>query len=139
MTDGAMQSVPEASFILLVEDEDLLRSIFVRALKQAGHAKVEDFQTAEEAQGRVANGVPSVMIVDYHLPGISGIELVRWFRASQNKTIASVPIIVLSGSVLDNDEKGALQAGADAYLLKPCHLRDLLDAVKRLTRDRKTR
>lgn len=112
--------------ILLVEDNPDDVFLFGYNLKAAGvRTPVEVFENSasamrrfeEAARARYADAWPAMAFIDMHLPCISGMELLQWMRA--RGMLARVPVVIMSGSVLDGDMDMALREGAYAYVAKP--------------------
>ncbi|MEX2575946.1 MAG: phosphate regulon transcriptional regulator PhoB [Halofilum sp. (in: g-proteobacteria)] len=117
--------------ILLVEDEAEIREMISRVLAREGF---EVFTAADAVEGhqRIAERVPDLMLVDWMLPGTSGIELVR--RCRQDELTAEVPVIMLTARVEENDRVHGLEAGADDYVIKPFSPRELAARIRAVLR-----
>ena len=113
-----------APLILVVEDDPAIASLVSTALETRGwgHAVA---QTGAAAIACAAERSPSVILLDLGLPDIDGIEVVRRVR-----TWSETPIIVVSARGEDADKIGALDAGADDYLVKPFSVGELLARVR---------
>lgn len=113
--------------IILVEDHDSVRRSLGRALRAAGFA-VKSFASAEELleipSGEIA---ADCLLIDVHLPGLSGQQLYEELR----KRGLQVPAICMSSDHSDRARAAALQSGAVAFLLKPFEIGSLLDALDR--------
>ena len=70
---------------------------------------------------------PDLILMDIQLPGINGIEALKILRA--DPTTASIPVIAVTASVMQQDRKIITEAGFDAYVSKPINLKEFLDAV----------
>ena len=113
-----------APLILVVEDDPAIASLVSTALETRGwgHAVA---QTGAAAIACAAERSPSVILLDLGLPDMDGIEVVRRVR-----TWSETPIIVVSARGEDADKIGALDAGADDYLVKPFSVGELLARVR---------
>lgn len=120
MTQGAR--------ILIVDDESHIRRSLHVNLESKGYA-VEVAETGEQALAAFVNRHPDVMIVDWLLPGINGVEVTRQVRES-----SSIPIIVLSAIGDERHKVEALEAGADDYMTKPFGMDELLARIRSLLR-----
>ena len=117
--------------VLVIDDDPVIRSLIGDILRSLGHAVINAQSGAEGLQA-LAEGQAQIVILDYQLPDMSGLEVLRKARACpQNK---SLPIILLSAS----DDRGlhslARQAGADACLEKPFKLEEFVQALTSLSR-----
>ncbi len=79
---------------------------------------------------RAAHPFPDLVVLDLKLPGLSGFEVLAWVRAQEK--LKELPIVVLSGSWLDEDRRRAEALGATGYLVKSCLYNDVAEAVLRL-------
>ena len=116
MPESDTQSDADAKrFILLVEDDEFLRSLVVRKLEEAGYG-VAVAKDGEEALRLAGETVPDLLLLDLVLPGFSGFELVAKLR--QNDATAKIPFIVLSNSSETQSKKQSQDLGAAGYLVK---------------------
>lgn len=119
--------------IILVEDNFALRLSLGASLRQAGY-EVLPFGSAEEADAAVAVAEPAAAVVDWMLPGQSGIDLLRsWRQAGRG-----FPVIVLTARDAVDDRVQGLDAGADDYLVKPFATEELLARIRVCLRGRAT-
>ena len=119
------------SRILVVEDESAIAELVAINLRHAGF-EVALAADAEEAQAEVDRVVPDLVILDWMLPGQSGLQLARRWRA-QARTRA-LPVIMLTARALDADKVSGLDAGADDYLTKPFSTAELMARIRALLR-----
>ena len=124
---GAVEAAP--ALILVADDDEQVRSLATRVLADAG------YEVAAAAEGRQALRLahrlkPSLVVLDVDMPGLSGLEVARRIRAT--KTIAQTPILVASAGAGQSNVAAAIEAGADAYLVKPFKLTELLALVRLL-------
>lgn len=110
--------------ILLVEDEPQLRR-FLRPMLQAQNYRLVEAETAREGATLARSHNPDVVLLDLGLPDGDGVEVTRQIRAW-----SSVPIIVISARGKEQDKVGALDAGADDYLIKPFGSAELLARLR---------
>lgn len=122
-----------AANILLVEDEPAIQELIAFNLTQAGH-HVLRASTAEAAITLVRNALPDLVLLDWMLPGASGIEVARKLRSDERTR--SVPIIMLTARSDEQDKISGLEAGADDYVTKPFSPRELLARIKAVLRRR---
>ncbi|MCE1170817.1 phosphate regulon transcriptional regulator PhoB [Azovibrio restrictus] len=122
-----------AANILVVEDEPAIQELIAANLQLAGHSvlRAED---GEQALSHVRDAVPDVILLDWMLPGVSGIQLARRFRADERTR--DVPIIMLTARSEEVDKVAGLEAGADDYVTKPFSPRELMARIKAVLRRR---
>ncbi|MFN3704353.1 phosphate regulon transcriptional regulator PhoB [Thermomonas sp.] len=117
--------------ILIVEDEPAIRDMLAYALRKGDYAPLLAAD-AREAQERIAERVPDLILLDWMLPGTSGLELARrWRRETLTRDI---PIIMLTARGEENDRVGGLEAGVDDYVVKPFSARELLARIRAVLR-----
>ncbi len=115
--------------VLLVEDEQAVRRAFARALTADGFA-VDETDTAESALALANGGGYDIIVLDMTLPSRDG----AWFIESLRSRGLETPIMVSSGRGADSDVEGALDAGADEYVIKPVSATTLSARVRALAR-----
>jgi len=113
-----------AANILLVEDEPAIQELIAVNLQHAGHHVIRA-RDAEGALGIVKSALPDLLLIDWMLPGMSGVSLARQLR--QEERTRQIPIIMLTARSDDFDVVAGLEAGADDYVAKPVEPR-VLDA-----------
>ena len=119
--------------VLIVEDEPAIRELLRVNLNQAGHTTVET-SSAEQAGAAIVKSLPDLILLDWMLPGASGIELARKLKSSEHTK--SVPIIMLTARGEEQDKVAGLETGADDYITKPFSPRELLARIKAVLRRR---
>ena len=117
------------SKILVVEDEIELAEQVRRALSREQHM-VEVVHDGQSALDHLRVSQYDLLVLDWMMPKMSGIEVCKWQRNRGDKT----PILMLTARVEIDDKEKGLDAGADDYLTKPFHLRELLARVRALLR-----
>ena len=117
--------------ILIVEDEAAIRQMVCLALTQAGYGCMEAAD-ANEAQAKIVQEVPDLVLLDWMLPGVSGVEYAR--RLRREKLTQKIPVIMLTARVEEEDKVRGLESGADDYITKPFSTRELLARIKALLR-----
>jgi two-component system phosphate regulon response regulator PhoB len=122
-----------AATVLVVEDEPAIQELIAYNLKQAGHQPLRA-DSAEEALRLVQEALPDLVLLDWMLPGVSGIELARRLRS--DKRTKTVPIIMLTARVDEQDKLTGLDTGCDDYITKPFSPRELNARVKAVLRRR---
>jgi two-component system phosphate regulon response regulator PhoB len=117
--------------ILLIEDEAAIREMTAMALERAGY-QVSEAVDASQAERLLSDGVPDLILLDWMLPGSSGIELARRFR--REEYTREVPIIMLTARSEEDDRIRGLESGADDYVTKPFSPRELIARIKAVLR-----
>jgi len=117
--------------ILIVEDEEPLTLLLRYNLEAEGY-QVDIAARGDEAEIRLKESPPDLVVLDWMLPGISGIELCRRLRARSDTE--RLPIIMLTARGEESERVRGLATGADDYLVKPFSVPELLARVKALLR-----
>ncbi|MGE0080267.1 MAG: phosphate regulon transcriptional regulator PhoB [Thiohalomonadaceae bacterium] len=120
-----------ASNILVVEDEAAIRAMVAMALERADFV-VREAADAHEADRAIADRRPDLILLDWMLPGTSGIELAR--RLRRDEYTRDVPIIMLTARGEEDDRVRGLDVGCDDYMTKPFSPRELVARIKALLR-----
>ena len=119
--------------ILVVEDEPSIQELIAACLQHAGH-KVLRANSAEDAMRLVKVNLPDIVLLDWMLPGMSGIRYAQRLRADERTR--ELPIIMLTARSEEHDKVTGLEAGADDYLTKPFSPRELMARIKAVLRRR---
>jgi two-component system phosphate regulon response regulator PhoB len=119
------------SRVLVVEDESAIAELISINLRHAGF-EVTIATTAEQAQNEVDRVLPDLVVLDWMLPGQSGLALAKRWR-SQSRT-RELPIIMLTARAEEADKIAGLDAGADDYLSKPFSTNELLARIRAVLR-----
>jgi two-component system phosphate regulon response regulator PhoB len=119
--------------ILVVEDEPAIQELISYNLAQAGHELLKA-DSAEQALRLVQAALPDLILLDWMLPGISGVEFARRLRS--DRRTRQIPIIMLTARSDEQDKLTGLDTGADDYVTKPFSPRELNARVKAVLRRR---
>ncbi len=122
-----------SSVILVVEDEPAIQELVAVNLEHAGH-EVWRAASAEEADAMVRDALPDVILLDWMLPGTSGLAYARRLRGAERTR--RIPIIMLTARAEERDKVEGLETGADDYLTKPFSPKELLARIKAVLRRR---
>lgn len=118
--------------ILVVEDEEAIQEMLVMVLEQADF-NVIAVASAEQAQHSLADNTrPDLVLLDWMLPGISGVELAR--RLKNDDLYRNLPIILLTARGEEEDKVRGLEIGADDYVTKPFSPKELIARIKAVLR-----
>ncbi len=115
------------SLILIVEDNDKNMKLVRDVLQVDGYTTLEAV-TGEDGVALAQERKPDLILMDIQLPGINGIEALRILRA--DAATASIPIIAVTASVMQQDRTMITEAGFDAYVGKPLNLKEFREAVR---------
>jgi len=119
--------------VLVVEDEPQIQELVAINLEHSGH-RVRRAASAEEAEAAIRAALPDVVVLDWMLPGESGVSLARRLRADARTR--DLPILMLTARAMEQDKISGLEAGADDYLTKPFSPRELVARIKAVLRRR---
>lgn len=117
--------------VLIVEDEEPLMLLLRYNLEAEGY-DVDSVSRGDEAEIRLREQVPDIVLLDWMLPGLSGIELCRRIRARSETE--RLPVIMLTARGEEGDRIRGLSTGADDYIVKPFSVPELLARVRALLR-----
>lgn len=104
--------------ILVVDDDPVSRKILARLLASAGY-ECSECEDGTEALALVRAKQPSLLLLDFEMPGLNGTEVLESLRSDSDPAIAQIPAIMLTGHGSEESEVRCLQAGADDFVTKP--------------------
>lgn len=116
---------------LIVEDEDAIREMLMMVLVQAGFLPISAAD-AEDAQKALDENLPDLILLDWMLPGISGVEWAR--RLKKEPIYREIPIILLTARGEEEDKVRGLEIGADDYITKPFSPKELVARIRAVLR-----
>ncbi len=119
------------SRVLVVEDEAAIAELISLNLRHAGY-EVRVAATADEAQAEIDRVLPELVILDWMLPGQSGLALAKRWRAETRTK--ELPVIMLTARADEGDKVAGLDAGADDYLTKPFSTHELMARIRAVLR-----
>ncbi len=117
--------------VLVVDDEAAIRDMIQFALEKAG-MEVQTASDAHEALVRISESRPDIILMDWMMPGVSGLDLTR--RLRKDAFTEDIPIIMLTAKVTEDDRVAGLEAGTDDYVIKPFSPRELLARIRAVMR-----
>ena len=120
-----------AKHILIVEDEQPIREMISFALAGVGY-EVREAADARQAQAAISERLPDLILLDWMLPGISGIDFAR--RLKKEDLTRELPIIMLTARAEEEDKVQGLESGADDYITKPFSPRELVARIRAVLR-----
>jgi len=120
-----------ATKVLIVEDEPAIQDLLSLNLRHAGFRPLMAADVAS-ARTQLDQALPDLMLLDWMLPDLSGIEFARKLRADPRTR--ELPIIMLTARSTESDKLGGFDAGADDYITKPFSPRELIARIRALLR-----
>lgn len=117
--------------VLIVDDEAPIREMIAVALEMAGYECLEA-ENATQAHAIIVDNKPDMVLLDWMMPGISGVEFARRLRKDQ--ITADIPIIMLTAKGEEENKIKGLESGADDYITKPFSPRELVARLKTVLR-----
>lgn len=117
------------SLVLIVEDNERNLKLVRDVLQAKGYATIEA-GTAEEGLELARSRAPGLILMDIHLPGMSGIEALKALRAEP--ATAGIPVIAITASVMKESVREVMAAGFNAFIEKPINVLGFLEQVRRL-------
>ncbi|SNR88389.1 two component transcriptional regulator, winged helix family [Methylobacillus rhizosphaerae] len=119
--------------ILVIEDEPAIQELLALNLTQAGHNPIRAL-SVEQAQMLIRETLPDLILLDWMLPGMSGIEFARKLKGDE--LTKAIPIIMLTARGEESDKVRGLEVGADDFVTKPFSPRELNARIKAVLRRR---
>ena len=123
-------------YILVVEDEPDIRELLDFAISRSGFSVIEA-ETAEDALKVLDRGTPELIIIDWMLPGMDGIDLAKQLRADE--LTKELPIIMLTARGEEADKLRSFEVGIDDYVTKPFSPKELVARISLAKKNRETR
>jgi two-component system phosphate regulon response regulator PhoB len=120
-----------ATSVLIVEDEPEIREMLNFSLTRAGFTVIE-VATGEMALQRLDTDLPDILIVDWMLPGMSGVELAK--RIRRDELTSALPLLMLKARSEETDVLKSFESGIDDYMSKPFSPKELVARIKALLR-----
>ncbi len=117
--------------ILVVDDEPAIRDMISTALDVAGYDCLQA-ENAQQAHGMIIDDKPDLVLLDWMMPGTSGIELIR--RLQRDELTNNVPVIMLTAKAAEDNMVQGLEVGADDYITKPFSPRALVARINAVLR-----
>ena len=115
--------------IMIVEDNEKNRKLLRKVLERMGYRTAE-VETGEAAIETARKAPPDLVLMDYQLPGIDGIE--TFHRLRDDPTIPRMPIVAVTASAMPEDMQRMRCAGFDGFETKPINVKDLLATIESL-------
>jgi len=119
------------ALILIVEDRANSRELLRTVLEQQGYV-VQEAGDGDEALSRIRTQIPDLILMDLHLPGRDGYDILREIR--NTPAMAALPVVAVTANAMPGDREKVLSAGFTGYISKPVALGQLREEVNRLLR-----
>lgn len=126
----------ERPIVIVADDDQGIRALFRAALEREGFTVLLAWD-GYQAIGLARSSPAAVMVLDLHMPGLGGMEVLRRLRSDPN--LRTLPVILVTGSTAEADRVGALDSGADEVVVKPVSVTDLVAHVRAVTASAETR
>ncbi|WP_028357677.1 phosphate regulon transcriptional regulator PhoB [Brackiella oedipodis] len=120
-----------SSTILIVEDEPAIQELIKVNLEHSGHQVLQAYN-ASQAKKLINHQLPDLVLLDWMLPGMSGVSFARQLR--NDSRTRHIPIIMLTAKSTEEDKVDGFESGADDYLTKPFSIKELQMRIKALLR-----
>ena len=128
-TGGTAPGLGGGSLVLVVDDFHDNREMYTQYLSFAGY-RVAEAVDGEDALAKARGLLPDVIVMDLSLPRLDGWEATR--RLKKDPLTAAIPVIALTGHAMGGHAEGAIEAGCDAFVTKPCVPSDLEGRVREM-------
>jgi DNA-binding response OmpR family regulator len=115
--------------VLVIDDDPALLTAITRGLDLIGGFDVHTAKDGASGLDQFFSTRPDCVVVDVRMPGVNGYQFVRALRG--DRATAETPIVILSALVQDHEQLAGMLSGADAYLIKPVKIVDLVEAIDR--------
>lgn len=122
---------PESK-ILVVDDFSTMRRIVKVTLKQLGYTALYEAEGGEEAQALLKENQFDLIVCDWNMPGMNGIELLRWMRATDGQK--KIPFLMVTAEAKRENIVEAIQAGVSNYVVKPFTKQVLAEKIQNIAK-----
>ncbi len=116
--------------VLIVEDNELNMKLFNDVLLAQGYNVLKAYN-GQDGFNMEREHHPDLVLMDIHLPGISGLEVTKWIKRDED--LKSIPVVAITAYAMKGDEAKIRAGGCESYLAKPITVKDLIDLVARYT------
>ena len=131
IASGALRIKDPAGRVLIVEDDEQVRTLLAYLLGQSGYAAITA-ESGEEALERMNESAPDLVLLDVHLPGLSGHEVLKQIRAREHGQL--LPVVMMTGWVSRQEKLEAISAGVTDFIVKPFDPEEMVARVRSLVR-----
>ena len=121
-----MPDAPTQKTVLIVEDNELNMKLFNDLLEAHGYRTIQT-RSGNEALDLARSNRINLILMDIQLPGVSGLEVIRWLK--DDETLRTIPVVAITAFAMKGDEEKIRQGGCEAYLSKPISVVKFLETV----------
>jgi two-component system cell cycle response regulator DivK len=118
-----------AKTVLIVEDNELNMQLFSDLIEDEGYAVLQA-REGVAAMALAREHHPDLILMDIHLPEISGLEITKWLK--DDPALAAIPVFAVTAFAMKGDEERIREGGAEAYMSKPVSMDPFLATIRRL-------
>ena len=115
--------------VVVVEDEPAIADMLAEMMRMLGFEAIQTYSSSP-AVDQISLERPDLVLLDVMMPGVSGLEVVRFMR--REPQLAHIPVIIVSASAMPEDVQKGIEAGATLYLGKPVTFQDLEQALQQV-------
>ena len=126
---GSLVSSSPSHLVLLAEDDETTLTAVSDYLSAKG-CRVIVARNGHEVIQRTKEDKPDAIVMDVQMPGMDGLEAIRYIRADPTPGVATIPIIALTAMAMSGDRERCIEAGANDYVSKPVSLKELVEAIE---------
>lgn len=118
--------------ILVVDDFSTMRRIITNVLRQLGFDNITEAEDGAKALQILEHETFDFVITDWNMPQMSGLDLIKAIRASENEQLKGVPVLMVTAEALQDNIIAAAKAGVNNYIIKPFDAQTLADKINKI-------
>jgi two-component system chemotaxis response regulator CheY len=118
--------------ILVVDDFSTMRRIITNVLRQLGFDNIIEAEDGSKALQVLESESVDFVITDWNMPQMSGLDLLKAIRASENETLKDLPVLMVTAEALQDNIIAAAKAGVNNYIIKPFDAQTLADKINKI-------
>ena len=118
--------------ILVVDDFSTMRRIITNVLRQLGFDKITEAEDGAKALQLLEGETFDFVITDWNMPQMSGLDLIKAIRASDNEQLKAIPVLMVTAEALQDNIIAAAKAGVNNYIIKPFDAQTLADKINKI-------
>jgi two-component system chemotaxis response regulator CheY len=115
--------------VLVAEDNPNLRKVIVNIVRKIGYENVIEAEDGISALTQIESGKVGIVLTDWSMPGLNGLELLKRIRASK-EPIKNLPILMITAADTKDSILSAGKEGVDAYIIKPFSVKTIMDKIQ---------